>query len=403
MVMKIIKHVLSQSRLIKPHYATSFAEAREKVERAEEPYFAAIVDLNLPDAENGEVVDYTLESGIPSVVLTGSYDSKKRDELLNKGVVDYVTKEGKYSYQYAMNVIHRLIKNSEIKVLVVDDSAVQRRIISQLLSLHLFQVLEADDGVEAIRVLLEFPDIKLLITDYNMPNMDGFELIRNIRVKYEKTDLVTIGISSDGEGELSAKFIKFGANDFLKKPFNHEEFFCRINHNIEMLELIEQVRDSANRDELTGIYHRQYFFKHGKTLYEKAKAGGSLAAGVIDLDHFGEINEKYDNAFGDELMCAIANQLQDSFSRFFLARSEGQEFFLLMPGLDNEKASAYIERVRQILSNSTFTIRGEGISLTFTAGVSNRLGESLDDQMLNATACLHRAKEAGGDLVFGDD
>ena len=74
--------------------------------------------------------------------------------------------------------------------------------------------------------MLANPDIKILITDYNMPRMDGFELVKTIRGKYEKTDLVIIGLSSDEDGSLSARFIKNGANDFLRKPFNHEEFFC---------------------------------------------------------------------------------------------------------------------------------------------------------------------------------
>jgi len=404
MVVKIIRHVLSQSSLVQASYASSFAEARECVEKAKVPFFAALVDLTLPDADNGEVVDYTLSLGIPTIVLTSSYDEKRRELLVNKGIVDYVTKEGRYSYEYALGTLHRLIRNSSIKVLVVDDSSVQRRIVSQLLGLHLFQVLEAEDGVEAIRVFLDNPDIKLIITDYNMPNMDGFDLIRNIRVKYEKTDLGIIGVSSESEGSLSAKFIKFGASDFLKKPFNHEEFYCRINHNIDMIEMIEKIRDSANRDELTGIFHRQYFFKQGRDLYARACDNCTpIAAAVIDLDHFGEINDNYGNDFGDQLMRVVAKQLEDAFGRFFIARADGQEFYVLMPGLDNDKALSYVGRVRQLLSGAAHNVEGTEIAVTFTVGVSNKMGRSLDDQMHNAMRCLKRAKEAGRDLVVGDD
>ena len=231
MVMRVIKHVVKQSSLFIPLYAESLAEAQAVI-NDEPDIFAAMVDLSLPDAPNGEIVDYTLGLKIPTIVLTGSFDTEKRDTLLSKGVVDYVTKEGRFSYIYACNLIYRLVKNEAIKVLVVDDSLTSRKIVVSLMRLHRYQVLEAHDGVDAIKVLLENPTIKMLITDYNMPRMDGFELVQNLRVKYVKSELVIIGISSEGDGHLTARFIKAGANDFIKKPFNHEEFFCRITHNV---------------------------------------------------------------------------------------------------------------------------------------------------------------------------
>jgi len=217
MVMKVLTHVLSRSDQVLPVYAKSFSEAKARVESGEHEFFAALVDLSLPDAPDGEVVDYTLGLDIPTIVLTGSFDEKRRADLLNKGIVDYVTKEGRYSYQYALGVLHRLIKNQRVKVLVVDDSSTARKFVSQMLRLHLYPVFEAEDGVEAIKVLLANPDIKILITDYHMPRMDGFELVKNIRVKYEKSDLIIVGLSSEGDGTLSAKFIKHGANDFLRQ------------------------------------------------------------------------------------------------------------------------------------------------------------------------------------------
>ncbi|HRH79059.1 MAG TPA: response regulator, partial [Cellvibrionaceae bacterium] len=236
MVMKIIKHVMGQNPHYQAVFAERFAQAQDCITQIGSDLFAAVVDLNLPDAPDGEIVDYCLSRKIPTVVLTGSFDATRREKLLAKGVVDYVTKEGRFSYVYVSNLLVRLIKNAQVKVLVVDDSSTSRKFITQLLHLQHYQVLEAIDGVDAIKAVIEHPDIRLLITDYNMPRMDGFELVQNLRVKYEKTDLIIIGLSSENDGALSAKFIKNGANDFLRKPFNHEEFFCRVNHNIELLE-----------------------------------------------------------------------------------------------------------------------------------------------------------------------
>jgi diguanylate cyclase (GGDEF)-like protein len=399
-VTKIIKHVLTQSEVIVADYAASFEEARNLI--AEKTYFAAIVDLNLPDAPNGEVVDFTRSQNIPTIVLTSSFDEERRANMLKKGIVDYVTKEGRYSYQLARNTIERLIKNESIKVLVVDDSAMQRSLLSKLLKLQLFQVLEAEDGIEAIKVILKNPDLKLVITDYNMPNMDGFELIKNLRVKYGKSDLIIMGISSEGQSSLSAKFIKYGANDFLNKPFNQEEFFCRVNHDIEFIELIEQVRDKANRDQLTGTYNKTYFYQNGESLFSQY-SGSQLSASVIEVEGLSAISENYGDDVGDFVLSRVGTVLEQAFSRFFIGRGDGDEFLVLLPGLNGEKAAEFVDRVRQVLgAESIYVTDTDTVSIGYSAGVSSIEAESLEELMDESYACLVRAKEAGGGLVVGD-
>jgi diguanylate cyclase (GGDEF)-like protein len=404
MVMKVIRHVMAQEPTIEAYYAESFAQAKEVYEEVKDELFAALVDLNLPDAPDGEVVDYMLDMGVPTIVLTGSFDEERREELLSKGIVDYVTKEGRYSYTYAVHMIKRLSKNQDIKVLVVEDSATSRNFICDLLRRHLFQVLEAGDGREAIKVLLQHPEVKLLITDYNMPNMDGFELVQTLRGKYDKSDLIIIGLSAEGQGALSAKFIKNGANDFLCKPFYHEEFHCRVMHNVESLELIEQIQDAANRDHLTKAYNRRYFFEMGEALYQQAKEKDTpLAAVILDIDHFKNINDTYGHEVGDTALKQFSACLDENLGRFLVARAGGEEFFALIPGLDNEKAVAFIDKLREIMAASPVYVNDEAIPITFSAGVSNQLMDTLDEQLNMADSYLYRAKEAGRNLVVGDD
>jgi diguanylate cyclase (GGDEF)-like protein len=404
MVMKILRHLVQSSSLAyEAVYATTLAQATALCEQSPQDFFAALVDLNLPDAPNGEVVDFVLSKKIPTIVLTGSYDEKRREQLFNKGIVDYVTKEGRYAYSKAISMINRLEKNQQIKVLVVDDSDVSRRHMANLCRRHLFQVLEAVDGMDAIKVLLEDPDVKLLITDYNMPKMDGFELVRNLRYKYDKTDLIMIGISGESSEALSAKFIKHGANDFLRKPFHPEEFYCRIIHNIEYLELVEQITSSAQRDHLTGLYHRSYFFNAARELYKSAQEKASpLAMAVINIDNFSEINQRHGNAWGDAALKQIASSLNNMLGRFLLARADSDDFYVLMPGLDNEKAAALLSKVKQLLAGESCVINGEDMHFYFSAGVTGQLYQSLDQQIAQATTHLRHAKEAGGNMIVDD-
>ena len=106
-VTKVIRHLLSHQPDLQGVYAESFEAAKQILEN-DNSIFAALVDLNLPDAPNGEVVDYVLAKKIPTIVLTGNFSDETREELLNKGIVDYVVKESRYSYQFAVNLVRRL-------------------------------------------------------------------------------------------------------------------------------------------------------------------------------------------------------------------------------------------------------------------------------------------------------
>lgn len=404
MVGKVLRHLVAQYPHYQAVFASSMAQAQDAVAQYSNDIFAALVDLNLPDAEDGQIVDYTLSQKIPTIVLTGSYDDKKREHLFNKGIVDYVTKEGRYAYNKAVALIERLEKNQKIKVLVVDDSDMSRKHVANLFRRHLFQVVEAIDGVEAIKVLLENPDIRLLITDYNMPRMDGFELVKNLRYKYDKTDLIMIGVSGESTEALSAKFIKHGANDFLRKPFHPEEFYCRIIHNLEYLELVEQITRSAQRDHLTGLYHRHHFFNAAREVYRNAQEKSMpLALAVINVDHFREFNEKYGHESGDIALKHVARCLNNMLDRFLICRADADDFYVLLPGLDNEKAVALISRVRQLLSSEECIINGAPKRLYFSAGVSNYMRDGVDPQIKSASHLLRLGKEAGGNMVLGDD
>lgn len=402
-VVKVLRHLVAQYPEYQPVFAASMAQAKTLIAEHND-IFAALVDINLPDAPNGEVVDYVLENNLPTIVLTGTYDEAHRELLFNKGIVDYVTKEGRFAYNHALGMVQRLEKNQQIMVLVVDDSEVSLKHMSGLLKRHLFQVKEAVNGVDAIKVLLENPEIKLLITDYNMPRMDGFELVKHLRYTYDKTNLIMIGVSGESNEALSAKFIKHGANDFLQKPFHPEEFYCRIIHNIEYLELVEKITDAAQRDHLTGLFHRHHFFNVARDIIQSAQEKSlPLALAVISIDNFRQINDQYGYKWSDFAIQQIANELNNMLNRFLLCRGDGDDFFVLLSGLDNEKSIEFISRVRQILSTKSYILNGEQQYFCFSAGVTNQMQNGIEEQIKQATKLVRLAKESGGNMVLGDE
>ncbi|MCV6607749.1 MAG: fused response regulator/phosphatase [Campylobacterales bacterium] len=248
-----------------PYLADSFAAAEKLL--AEHEFFAAILDMVLPDASNGEIVDLVTDRNIPAVVLTGNDSEEFREKIADKPLIDYVVKRGLNDVVYATSLIEKILKNRSVKVLVVDDSKISRRVVVKAIQQHHFIIYEAEDGVQALEILDEHPDIKLVFTDYHMPNMDGFEFLKNVRKKFSKDHMAVIVISSEQEGDVSSRFLKNGANDFIKKPFTKEEFIGRMYQNLEIIELVEET--NKQKDEITELH--EYAVEEQNKAYNKQK------------------------------------------------------------------------------------------------------------------------------------
>ena len=400
-VVKIIKHINDSSTRFQYDIATSFAEAKELIEiNGHDAYLVAVVDLNLPDAPNGEVVDYTLAQKMPTIVLTGNYDEEKREKMLEKKIVDYIVKESRFSYEYVMKLIHRLHKNQNIKILVADDSKVSRNYISSLLKTHLYQVITADDGDTALEVINNDPEIKLLITDYNMPRMNGFDLVKNIRREVSKNDLVIIGLSGEGDGKLTAKFIKNGANDFLTKPFSHEEFHCRLMHNIESIEYTQTMKHMAYHDYVTGLPNKRTFFEKGSQELEKAQSGKAhVSLALISVDQLHDIQDQYGLNAPDITVKGLAQLLPKAFGRFQYARINDSDIAILMIGLTLEQAAKLTEGFREIVEDHIVLYDELSFSFTISAGITSSEKQSLIELLRDADNRLYTARELGNNQI----
>jgi len=400
MVSRVLQRLFQTSDLpLEVIFCESFSQAQEKVDLYED-IFAALVDLNLPDAPNGEIVDFVLAQNIPTIVLTGSYDDDRRESLLQQGVVDYIIKESRFSYEYAIQLVHRLLKNQTLKILLVEDSSSYRLLVRRQLEKYLYQVIEACDGQEGLVKLQENPDIKLIITDFEMPHMNGIELVQKIRREHETSELKIIGLSAADKPALSAKFIKCGANDFLKKPFDYEELHCRVMHNIEQMELVAQIKDAANRDFLTGLHNRRYLFEQAEKQLAQSDHKACLA--MLDLDFFKHINDNFGHDAGDHVLKQIAKMLESTFNRFLHARIGGEEFCILLNGLKHEQAELLMQHFCKLVDDTEFSYKEQILPVTVSIGLIERELDSFSQMMSRADDMLYKAKEAGRNTVFSE-
>ncbi|WP_180957211.1 response regulator [Shewanella sp. 11B5] len=394
-VSKILKHMIVQDLGYHVDIAPDMSSALTFLE--ENQYFVVVADLNLPDASDGDIVKLVASYSTPCIVLTSNLDAAQRREILKLSIVDYIPKDKRHSYQYVVKLIDRLYRNQDVKVLVADDSLVSRKFVKMLLEQHLFKVIEANDGEEALAVLEVQPDIQLLITDYNMPKVDGVELVLRVREQFNREDIAIIGLSNDNDESLSAKFIKNGANDFLQKPFVHEEFHCRVLNTLDSLDMMRNLWRKANRDYLTKAYTRRYFFGQYQQNDSEQKL---LSVALLDIDFFKKINDTYGHDVGDEVLIEFVQRLENAFAaNFTVARFGGEEFVVAFKGLDAIKASLLVNKFREQCESNPIRTSAGDLPVSFSCGVSTVSNETLDRALQRADELLYKAKNAGRNRV----
>lgn len=395
--MAVLEHLLEKNDLV-PVKAACLADAKEHLQFSSTPeYLCAVVDFNLPDAPSGEAIDFTIEAGIPTIVITGRLDEPTREAVLAKDVVDYIPKENAQVYEYLSRLLKRLEKNRSIGVLVVDDSRLARLMQVSLLERHNFTTYEAGDGEEGLNLLRQHNDIRLVITDENMPNKTGIEMVSEIRQTFSREDVAIIGISGKGSSALSARFIKSGANDYIAKPYCHEEFFCRVIQNIEHIENVEKIRTADKVDHLTGIPSRLHFFKRVDASLRLAPK--TLAVALFDIDNFKAVNNQYGHQTGDKVLKSIAALLKEHFANFHYCRFGGEEFCVYFSGVALDEVVSRAERFREALEETQSLINGELVQCTVSAGISDVFSGDISETIRLADDNLTRAKQAGKNQV----
>ncbi|MBU3005102.1 GGDEF domain-containing response regulator [Paraglaciecola arctica] len=395
--MNLMRRLISKAKL-RPVCTTSLVEAKHVFSSsAPEDYLCAVVDFDLPDAPNGEAIDFAIESFLPTIVVTATLDESTRTAILNKNVVDYIPKENAQVYEYLTRLLNRLDKNKKIAVLVVDGSRITRHSMTALLRRHNFITFEASDAEQGMEFLRSNSNIKLAIID---DNISGIKMISELRKLYSKEDLGIIGISSDTTTGLSARFIKSGATDYLHTPFCHEEFFCRIMQNVERLENIATIRRVANLDYLTGLPNRRHFFERVAANLKSTPQNQSLA--IIDIDHFKAVNDTFGHDCGDYTLKELAKLVAEFFADFTAARFGGEEFCVFFSNVSPEKVLEVMENFRNAIENKILTFEKQQLSCTVSIGFTHKSKGGINAMLRIADEHLYCAKNEGRNRIVTD-
>ena len=200
-------------------------------------------------------------------------------------------------------------------VLVVEDQEINRDVLGMILEDD-YDVIYAENGEEGLEQMRSHLDkLSIVLLDLMMPVMDGFEVLRHMRGDPELASMPVIVLTAEKNAELRA--LQLGAADFITKPFDaHEVILARVARIIELCDGRNLI-SAAERDKLTGLYNRGFFFEYAERIY-RYHPELHMDALSLDIERFHSVNELNGREFGDRVLRTIGGEIMD-----FLSKTEG--------------------------------------------------------------------------------
>ena len=287
-------------------------------------------------------------------------------------------------------------------VLIVDDDDLVLARLRDLVVAAGYRVSTATNGIQALQQLEASP-ASIVITDLNMPGMDGLELCRRIRQRVSAGYVYIVFLTGRDDERHILAGLDAGADDYLSKRTSTAQFTARLNTAKRILALeyslksaLESKRKLAITDTLTGIYNRRYLLRHlDRELKRAQRFGGDVSLLLLDVDHFKEINDTYGHPVGDHVLIHLTRVVAKCLQRAtdWCARLGGDEFAVVLEGATLGDARVCAERVRHAVGNSSIDTSAGPIRITVSIGIS-ALGEVVDRSAATVQTLLERADSA---------
>ena len=293
-------------------------------------------------------------------------------------------------------------ENLKSKILVVEDDEAIRELIHIFLEKSGFETYTAITAEAAVEIL-EKKNIGIVLTDINLPGMNGLELTKIIKQDYDADVIIMTGFSLEYSIEEA---MARGASDLIIKPIRLEDLLLRINvvlkNRSEKQENCRKMAELTNlttRDDLTGLFNSRQFYRHiAQEVDRSNRYFRPLSLILMDIDNFKTLNDTYGHLFGDKILSAIGDviksaiRIQDTAYRY-----AGDEFTIILPETELEMAISVAERVRQAIENDTKSFLGpKPVGVTVSIGVVEYLtDETIKSFIHRADSAMYTSKKKG--------
>jgi two-component system cell cycle response regulator len=295
------------------------------------------------------------------------------------------------------------------QVLVVDDSAVSRKLLEHALENPAYTVRFAKDGAEALRAFDEHAPA-LVITDWVLPDVSGPELCQQLRARAKGYTYIVI-VTSNSAKEQLVEGLAAGADDYLTKPFDPGELQARIGVGRRTVELHREIAEKnrqleelALTDHLTGLPNRRAVEQFAKRQLRGAiRYKFSLWVILPDLDSFKQVNDEFGHAAGDEVLRRFAEILKaKTRASDICGRLGGDEFVLVLSHARKEDTARVAERLREEFACQKFQFGGKNVRVTASFGIAGFQGTGAPElrQLFDrADRALYEGKQTGRNQV----
>lgn len=293
-------------------------------------------------------------------------------------------------------------------ILIVDDMKENIVFLSRLLK-DQADIIFAADGKSALeKAASQQPTLILL--DISMPEMDGFEVLKQLKASSLTADIPVIFVTGIPDTDTEEKGLNMGAIDYITKPFAPSVVKARVRNqlrlyrlNHELITTNAELTRMAMTDPLTGIFNRRHFMNATvNELQRFHRNSHPVGMVILDIDNFKHINDEFGHDTGDRVLvhtaatCKTLLRINDVFGRI-----GGEEFTVLLPETPLEEASTIAERLRELICNSPLELSSGQLSYTASFGVTKlHTGDQSSEQALKrADLALYRAKANGRNNV----
>ncbi len=291
---------------------------------------------------------------------------------------------------------------SHSKVILVDDDPTMLRLLSKWLGKAGYDVRCAADGKAALEAIKEDPP-DFLVTDWEMPEMDGLQLCREVRQLDLPHYVYILFLTVRSAPTEVVAGLDIGADDFLSKPVLQGELVARMRAGSRVVELERRLSIMARTDPLTGLATQRTFFEALETEWQRtSRYRVPLSCVMLDIDFFKRINDSYGHPAGDAVLEVVAETLASCCrATDMICRYGGEEFCAMLPETDERGAVRWAERARERLGATDIAVGKETIRVTGSFGVAQRHDDTQNCEQLvdQADQGLLCAKQSGRDKV----
>jgi len=305
-----------------------------------------------------------------------------------------------------------------LKLLLVEDEPTQLLLMQRLLKRAGYTVETASDG-EAALEKLSSGEFQMLVTDWDMPGMDGVTLCRRVREARLPGYLYVLLLTGHGSTESLVEGLEAGADDYIRKPPNEAELLARLTAGRRIVRLEQSLREANAKiqllsitDPLVGTFNRRYLNDQLVHEVERARRyARPLSTVMTDLDFFKDVNDRHGHQIGDEVLRGFVELAQGCIRQAsdWIARYGGEEFVVVLPETDLAGAAVTAEKIRSCCASTSFATAVGPVRVTASFGVAEldlcaAAGASLSSagaEMLlrEADAALYRSKHEGRNRI----